>query len=103
MRMVEVRILPPQPKLPASAEISIYRLARNVVADVELRRLIEPSLLLVNRKTSAAYVGVLPPMGMVHWVWFWGRWRKQSGGRSRRPSPQSPKGILGSSSPFRVC
>ena len=25
---------------------------------------------------------------------------KKSGGRSNRPSPQSPKGILGSSSPF---
>jgi hypothetical protein len=36
------------------------------------------------------------PLGVV----FWGRWRKQSGGRSCRPSPQSPKGILGASSPF---
>ena len=44
-----------------------------------------------------------PPVGMVHWVWSWGRQRKQSGGRSRRPSPQSPKGILGSSSPFSTC
>jgi hypothetical protein len=33
-------------------------------------------------------------LGMAWWLG-----RKVSGGRANRPSPQSPKGILGSSSP----
>ena len=44
---------------------------------------------------------MLPPFGMVHWVWFFGvGGGSKSGGRSCRPSPQSPIGILGASSPF---
>jgi hypothetical protein len=42
-------------------------------------------------------------------VFFWGVWevgesvKKSKGGRANRPSPQSPKGILGSRPPtFRV-
>ena len=45
---------------------------------------------------------ILPPIGMVHWVWFFGvGGGSRSEGRSRRPSPQSPKGILGASSLLR--
>ena len=31
-----------------------------------------------------------PPMGMVHWVWLWGRRRKQVGGKIVPAQPSIP-------------
>jgi hypothetical protein len=107
MRTVLVRVQPPQPNLLTPDSAATFQIIPNdSAAKGNPKAGITSGLCIHFVKTILLGfhegLHVLPPIGMVHWVWFFGvGGGSRSEGRSCRPSPQSPKGILGASSLLR--
>src|ERR1700730_16806102 len=107
MRTVLVRVQPPQPNLsPPNVPASLPIIPHDSERQSKSRNpgcLRAPCILFVKTFLLFSHqtADVLPPVGMVHWVWFGVGGGSRSEGRSCRPSPQSPIGILGASSLLR--